>query len=318
MVHAVFFSTLASLLIVACARSGPSAELPGIQYAFDDLWDYNKPAETERAFNELLAIVRKADKDYRAQLLTQIARAQGLQNRFDEAHATLDAAEKLASDKTPVARVRVLLERGRAFNSAGRKDEATPLFQKAYDDAKALGVDFYTVDAAHMMGIVTAGDASVRWNETALDIARNSEDERARRWRASLLNNLGWTYFDMGRHDASLRLFGEALAERIERGEPEPIFIAKWCVARTLRALGKTENALMMQQQILADRAEAGMPEDGYVSEEIAENLAALNRAAEAAPFAAKAYELLSSDPWFVKNEPARLERVRALATSAP
>ena len=67
---------------------------------------------------------------YRFELLTQIARSQGLQRRFDDAHATLDwvemvlnglpetEAEGEAAAVTP--RIRHLLERGRVFNSSRR------------------------------------------------------------------------------------------------------------------------------------------------------------------------------------------------------
>jgi hypothetical protein len=49
---------------------------------FDKLWNFNDPAESERKFRAL-------PPD--AEVQTQIARAQGLQRKFDEAHKTLDA-----------------------------------------------------------------------------------------------------------------------------------------------------------------------------------------------------------------------------------
>src|SRR5688572_21565066 len=81
---------------------------------FDELWDYNDPATTEQKFRALLPRAEaSADRFYHAQLLTQLARAQGLQRKFDEAHATLD---QVAQVDQPPARVRYLLERGRVFN----------------------------------------------------------------------------------------------------------------------------------------------------------------------------------------------------------
>jgi electron transport complex protein RnfB len=50
---------------------------------------------------------------------TQIARALGLQRRFDAAHATLDAVSPGLAAVDPRVRVRYLLERGRAYNSSG-------------------------------------------------------------------------------------------------------------------------------------------------------------------------------------------------------
>ena len=60
----------------------------------DALWDYDHPAESEAAFRRALEEWdAQADLDLQLELLTQIARAQGLQRRFDEAHATLDTVE---------------------------------------------------------------------------------------------------------------------------------------------------------------------------------------------------------------------------------
>ncbi len=62
---------------------------------FDELWDYNKPAETERKFRALLPLAEQSSApSYLAQLLTQIARAEGLQRKFAAAHQTLDRFQK--------------------------------------------------------------------------------------------------------------------------------------------------------------------------------------------------------------------------------
>src|SRR5215207_4714581 len=103
---------IALLVAVAVAAGGPLED-------FDKLWDYNDPAATERKFRELLPTAEgSADSSSHAQLLTQIARAQGLQDRFEDAHATLDAVGKMLAADMKLARVRYLLERGRVFNSA--------------------------------------------------------------------------------------------------------------------------------------------------------------------------------------------------------
>src|SRR5687768_3073602 len=100
------------------SESAPS-DLPDI----DSLWDYNNPRESERRFMELIPLAeRSGDRNYHAELLTQFARTQSLQQKFDAAHAILDRAEKLLDDSTPRARVRYLLERGRTHNSAGQPD----------------------------------------------------------------------------------------------------------------------------------------------------------------------------------------------------
>jgi hypothetical protein len=60
----------------------------------DALWDFDDPAESERRFEMLLPRARgEHDGAYLAETLTQLARAQGLQRRFEDADRTLDEAD---------------------------------------------------------------------------------------------------------------------------------------------------------------------------------------------------------------------------------
>src|SRR5262245_27322592 len=95
----------------------------------DALWDYDHPTESEAAFRHALKTLDEPiDAAVRLELLTQIARAQGLQRRFDEAHTTLDAVEAHVDGSTPRVRVRYLLERGRVYNSSRQPERAQPYF----------------------------------------------------------------------------------------------------------------------------------------------------------------------------------------------
>ena len=60
----------------------------------DELWDFADPVESERRFEALLPRARREhDGAFLAEALTQLARAQGLQRRFDDARRTLAVAE---------------------------------------------------------------------------------------------------------------------------------------------------------------------------------------------------------------------------------
>src|SRR5436189_9523 len=101
---------------------------------FDSLWDFDDPAGTEARFREKLpSAVESGDRPYHAELLTQIARAQGLQRQFPDAHNTLDRVLDLLPLARPRARIRYLLERGRVFNSSKEPDKAWPLFLEAWE-----------------------------------------------------------------------------------------------------------------------------------------------------------------------------------------
>jgi tetratricopeptide (TPR) repeat protein len=280
----------------------------------DSLWNYNDPASSEIKFKNYISKAEESgDKDYLCQLLTQVARSQGLQMKFDEAHKTLDSVLDKLDDTTKTARIRYLLERGRVFNSSNVKENAKTFFREAYNLAKANNEDYYKVDAAHMMGIVETGEESLRWNEIAIKDAESSESEKTKKWLGSLLNNTGWTYHDMGNYEKAMELFIKCRDWHKERNTGKGYEIARWTVARTYRSLGDFNKALEQQMELKKD-LETNKSGDGYVYEEIGENLLALDRKDESKPYFKQAYEMLSKDIWLAENEKERLERLKTLS----
>lgn len=302
---------------LACGLALGAPEVPGAASGLPDFrtsWDFQHPDSSEARFRRLLPLAMAAgDDDYRAQLLTQIARAQGLQQRYEAAHATLDGVISLLNPERSQARVRYLLERGRVFNSSGRGTDARPFFAQAWSVARAAGLDGLAVDAAHMVAIVEVPDSALVWNHRAMALAESSSDPGARGWLGPLYNNLGWTHHDQGDYMQALELFEKGLAWRREQGQARETRIAEWAVARTLRSLGRYEEALSRQQTLEREWEATGEP-DGYVFEEIGECLVALGRADEAKKPFTRAYELLWLDPWMRQNERERLEKIRSRA----
>jgi len=281
------------------------------------IWNYSKPDETEVKFREILPLAEASgDRSYHAQLLTQIARCNALQRKFDEAHAILDEAEEMIGGERGVARVRYLLERGRTINSSGDPAASRPYFAEALELGKELGEDNYAIDAAHMLGIVYQGDESLRWNEVAIEMTEATSDPIARRWMGPLYNNTGWTYHNNGAYERALELFEKNVAWHTEQKTKRGLFIAKWCVARALRSLGRLDDALAIQRA-LYDEMMADEQPDGFVFEELGEIYLAQGKSEEASPNFAKAYELLSKDVWLAANETARLERMKELGGEA-
>ncbi len=282
---------------------------------FDHLWDYQDPAATEVRFRALLPELA-GDPGLHAQLLTQIARTYSLRGRFDEAHGLLDEVEAGLPAGAGIPHVRCLLERGRTINSAGRPEMALPLFQAAFDEARALGAAYYAVDAAHMLAIAASPEDQIAWARRAISLAEAAPDAETRGWLGPLYNNLGWSYHDTGRFEEALVTFEKALAWRSthepgSRGER----IARWTVGRTLRSLGRFAEALACQEELARENAAAGI-EDGFVAEELGELLLRLGRESEALPHFARAYALLSQDSWLAAHEPERLARLQALGES--
>ena len=144
------------------------SELPD----FDSLWDYSEPAVSEQRFRALLP--GPDDRGWRAELLSQIARANGLQRRFDPAFAILSEAEALIGDGDIRPRVRCLLERGRVLNTSGDPASSRALFLSAWELASTERLDFFAVDAAHMLGIVEPPEVQLDWTGRAIRLAEQA------------------------------------------------------------------------------------------------------------------------------------------------
>jgi len=286
-----------------------------------DTWDFHDPATSETRFVAMLDSVA-GDPAAAAIVRTQVARAQGLQRRLDDANATLDSVEAqvkaLPAGRPAIhARARLDIERGRALNSAGDPGRARPLFEQAFTEADSAGQAALAVDAAHMVAIAAGNDSAasdaLAWNERALAMAESSSDPEARKWRASLLNNLGWTYHEAKDYPKALDLFERAVAARKETGDVRDIREARWAVARCLRSLGRLDEAYAQQIAIEKECAAANEP-DGFVFEELGEILYAQGKPEAAKPWFGKAYDELNADPFIRNDEPDRVARLLKLS----
>ncbi|HVF64652.1 MAG TPA: tetratricopeptide repeat protein [Casimicrobiaceae bacterium] len=285
----------------------------------DSRWDFAKPEVSENRFREALSQYPAHSREA-LEIGTQIARAMGLQRKFDAAHAVLDRIEPDLDRVDARVRMRYLLERGRTFNSAGSPVRAVPLFRQAAEVAARAARDtdaFYEIDALHMLGISAPASERLGWNEKALAAAEKSKEARARGWRGSLYHNIGWTHFERGDHGTALDYWQKALAVREAANDGARTRVARWTVARGYRALGRLDDAEKLQRDLVADNAKSG-EEDGYVYEELAEIELARGDRKAAAPWAAKAYALLREDAWLASTEPARLKRLAQLGGLGP
>jgi tetratricopeptide (TPR) repeat protein len=232
----------------------------------DALWEYADPAASEARFRGELA---SAHGDDRLELLTQVARTYSLRGRFTDAHRVLDEVEPALAHAGPRPRVRYLLERGRAFNSAGDPARARRLFLEAVEDARKAGEEGLEVDAVHMVAITWGeGERGLEWNRRGLALAARSKDAKARSLVPAMLNNSAWDLFAMHRYDESLSAFREAERAWSRRGGPVQVAVAKWSVAHCLRALGRAPEALAILVPLLASAPDAQVRSD--VLEEIA------------------------------------------------
>ena len=272
------------------------------------LWDFDDLEGSERRFRELLET--ETDSAARAEVLTQLARVEGLRGDFDTGERLLE--EAAAAGASDAVRARIDLERGRLRRSSGDEEGALPLFESAFETASESGEGFLAADAAHMAALASPGrDGFVAWTERGIALAESSED--ARYWLGPLLNNLGWEHYEAGGYGEALVAFKRALAERERAPEsPGAIAIARYAVAKTLRALGRPDEAVAH-----IEAASASDADDGWFQEELAETYAALGRVGQAAAHAQRALELLpEADPSF-DSDTTRKSRLQTLATAS-
>jgi tetratricopeptide (TPR) repeat protein len=274
-------------------------------------WDFDDLDGTEARFRKQLA--EEDSSAGRAEVLTQLARVDGLRGEFEAGERLLGEAEAQAGT-SQVARVRIELERGRLRRSSGDAEGALPLFESAFEKAHEAGELFIAVDAAHMAALAAPdADGFTAWTSRGVQLAEGAEPS-VRYWLGPLLNNLGWQQYESGAYEKALATFERALAER-ER-DPENrqgIELALYCVAKTLRALSRASDGIPLLERAAASAATGGRS-DGWLHEELAETYAAVGRKADAREHAEAALALLPGpDPEF-DAEGERASRLRAMA----
>ncbi len=258
------------------------------------LWDYSKPDESERRFRQAL---EHAAGDDALILQTQIARAHGIRKDFDGARAILSEIGPLVPSAGPEAKVRYELELGRTYASATHPPEAqTPenkalarrAFEAALGAARSASLDDLAIDAIHMLAFVdTAPEDQLKWAQTALAVVESSEQPAAKRWEASIRNNLGYALHQLGRHEEALKQFELALVIRERGTNTEAIRVARWMIAWTLRSLNRIDDALAIQLRLEAENDVSGTP-DAYVFEELEALYTAKGDTARAQRYAAR------------------------------
>ena len=283
----------------------------GMVADLDSLWDYEHPGPTEKKFRELLpAALDSLDISYLAELLTQIARAETMQKKFSEAQKTLDRVEKALPKADQRVSVRYVLERGRVLSLSGKPREAQPRLREAFNLAMMLKMDLLAIDAARMMAVAEP-EKALEWNMKALDLAEKSADARANKANGPLCSSIGWNHFERREYQEALFMFQKALQYTEQLGDPLKIRTAKWSVAKVLRVIEHTEEALDMQRKLFEEYHGEGK-RNGYVYEEIAECLLVMGQAEEAEGWFAAAYAELSKDPRIARDQ-NRLNRLKEL-----
>lgn len=239
------------------------------------LWDFKEPEASEQRFREAL---KNSSGDDALILQTQIARTYGLRKNLSKAQDILKSVEKRIPSAGPEVRARYALELGRTYASAAHPPEqqtadARNLARIAYESALATSreahLDGLSIDAIHMLAFVdTAPADQLKWAREAMAVVETSSQPDAKKWEASIRNNIGYALHELGRFDEALASFKQAVVLREQGTNAEATRTAHWMVAWTLRALGRVDEALEIQLRLERECEKARAP-DPYVFEEL-------------------------------------------------
>jgi tetratricopeptide (TPR) repeat protein len=277
------------------------------------LWDFDDLDASEERLRAQLAL-EQSDAG-RAEVLTQLARVEGLRGDFAAGEQLVAEAEKLAGAGA-VAAARVDLERGRLHRSSGDREAALPLFESAFARAAASREWFIATDAAHMAALAAPDrDGFVAWTRRGIALAEEHAD--AEYWLGPLLNNLGWEYYEAGELERALDAFQRALrARERDPANGAAIELARYAVGKTLRAAGRPEEAIPLLEQAVVWAETSGAP-DGWFHEELAEEYAAVGRGEDARVQARLALPLLEQADTSFAEDAERATRLRDLAQTS-
>jgi len=128
------------------------------QKTLDEIWDAGDAAQSEARLRVELDEGGPWDEIERAELKTQLARALGLQGKYDEA---ADILIEIESEDAPVVVTRILLESGRIVHSAGDPVGAANLFTQAAEIAEANELDGLLADAQVMLAVASGAEVAL-------------------------------------------------------------------------------------------------------------------------------------------------------------
>ena len=174
--------------------------------------------------------------------------------RFDEAEAALGT---ISSDEVALEGTNAIAQ---AYGSAGRFDEAIPLYEKALaDSARVLGDEHpdTLISRGNLAGAYYAagrlGEAIPLFEEVLADHVRILGDEHPDTLTSR--NNVAGAYESAGRLGEAIPLFEEVLADRVRvLGDEHPdTLTSRNNLAGAYRAAGRLGEAIPLFEGVLAD-----------------------------------------------------------------
>ena len=109
--------------------------------------------------------------------------------------------------------------------------------------------------------IDTAPAEQLEWGRQALAVVEASTQPAAKRWEASIRNNIGYALHQLGRYEEALQQFRLALALRERGTDAEATRTAHWMIAWTLRAMERPRRRCRSSCELEREADAAGRPD---------------------------------------------------------
>lgn len=276
----------------------------------DPFWNPQQPEQTERYLRSLLPESSSGFSGTQIIALTQLVRLYSLQDNTTEATALLNLALARLDELPEEEKLRALahchIEQGRNYCLQMLPAKGLECFRRAWELAGKTKLNSVAVDAAYMLSITLPSKLGATWLKHATELAESTD--LAPLWLSTLYMASGWRAFEAHDFSKAQTFFTNALAVMSVQDEKTRLRIC-WAQARTMRAQGRAEEALVLLQELqLLEQLSAG--ESGHILLEIAECLSLSNDKVKAKTFFNSAWEMLQKDKWFADNNGHELTRI--------
>ncbi len=184
--------------------------------------------------------VAERRRDNQAEALADYARVHLILDQPNRSAPHLEKAGERALPEFPASWSRYLLARGLYERSTNLPDEALATLEELYQYCLEQNLAERAIEACHEASLTGEAESRVLWAWRGIDLAEAAAEPT---WLATLLNNLGWTYDELGSHEEALETFLAARTYQDETGGDLERLLADYAVGHSYRMLSRRGEA---------------------------------------------------------------------------
>ena len=281
-----------------------------------DMWDFSDPQACEKNFRKKMEEF-STSAFYVWELQTQVARALGLQGKFDEAFQILDSIQAgfeyaPTCESKDLVGIRYNLERGRILKLTNKVEDSIRYFRFALKLAMKIRADDLSIDAIKMLLDMSSVNDRIELGLKGINIATELGNENLYPIVGAFALNVGEAYLENKNYQKAIEQFMHARDIFSKLFDAEKVRKIRISICIAQRGLGNYKEALLelrVQEEWLKKTGNS----DGIVFEEIAENLMALGQSSSSIYFS-KALKSFEAQSLVSDMDSKRISRIRQLS----